>query len=186
MSNENFGAWLRDNRKVIGLSLAQLANAAGYDEETIRTLEDSDSYVAPDVLLVRIAEALQVNPDYILIRAGLCPRWMREMAREDGDRIVAAMNELKSGPKPGDTLGVIHDSDNKIQKHFTQGGKRNDILARVGEITSESSMEDAFRVAMGSVIVEDETGQKYEVDWAPELRPITDEDAEDIISSYEE
>lgn len=68
---QTFGAFLRENRRVRGISQRALAEEVGIDHTYLSKVEnDQVPYTPSEDLVVRIANALGLDPDYALHRAG--------------------------------------------------------------------------------------------------------------------
>lgn len=66
---ENFGAWLREQRKLARMTLGQLGQACGISEGYVSKIESGARRPSAEVV-VRIAQALGMSAPAVLRRAG--------------------------------------------------------------------------------------------------------------------
>jgi transcriptional regulator with XRE-family HTH domain/DNA-binding MarR family transcriptional regulator len=95
---EPVGSRIRRLRTEQGISQRDLARQVGVGAPHVSKLERGDEQPS-EALLVRIAGALDVDPDDLVLRAGLVPEWMAEALAADPER---ARRTLRAwAPPPG-------------------------------------------------------------------------------------
>lgn len=87
------GAFLRQCRKELGLSLRALAQRVGVDVAYLSRVE-SDQVSPSSRLLRKLANALDRSEDPLLLLSGRVPERMREMISRQPDRAAAALTGL--------------------------------------------------------------------------------------------
>lgn len=72
-----FGAWLKRERKRAGLTQQELADAASIDNTTVSHLEAGRIGSVGEPTLLAFADALELDYDETLLRAGKLPYWFQ-------------------------------------------------------------------------------------------------------------
>lgn len=89
-ADEAIGARIRRERTERGITQRQLAERAAIGAPHLSKLERGTEQPS-EALLVRIADALAIDRDELLLQAGLVPRWMVEALAADPARTVRAL-----------------------------------------------------------------------------------------------
>lgn len=82
------GKRIRGLRKTLGLTQGQLAKAAGVAQASISELESGESQQPRGDTLVRVAKALQVDPDWLVSGAGNPSRAVKADTEEQQEILV--------------------------------------------------------------------------------------------------
>jgi transcriptional regulator with XRE-family HTH domain len=84
-SSEKFGAYIRDQREAKGISLRELAKAAGVSPTFMSKVETED-WKPKEEKLRKIARVLELDSDDLVARAGRVPSDLAEIIKEHGAR----------------------------------------------------------------------------------------------------
>jgi DNA-binding MarR family transcriptional regulator/DNA-binding XRE family transcriptional regulator len=98
-ADEPVGARIRRTRLEQGTSQRELATTVGIGAPHLSKLE-RDEEQPSEALLTRIADALGLDADDLLLQAGLVPRWMVEVLASDPARATRTLRGWAS-PAPG-------------------------------------------------------------------------------------
>lgn len=91
---ESFGERLRRARRNQGLTLRQLAEQVGVDFSYLSKLENGRLPPAADDTIVRISEALQMDPDLLFAVARKVPTDFRQRVREAPPETALLLRKL--------------------------------------------------------------------------------------------
>ena len=99
-----FGAWIREQREALGLSCHGVERRGGPGASVVKYIEEAD--LGPDGprvdTLVKLAGALELDVDSVLVRAGQAP--LRAELRRD---VVAELLEVVAGMSDEDIEGLV-------------------------------------------------------------------------------
>jgi transcriptional regulator with XRE-family HTH domain len=85
VSSEKFGAYIRDNREAQGMSLRDLAKAAGVSP-TFMSKVETENWKPKEEKLRKIAQVLGLDGSDLVARAGRVPSDLAEIIKEHGAR----------------------------------------------------------------------------------------------------
>ena len=84
-SSERFGAYIREQRDAKGMSLRELAKAAGVSP-TFMSKVETENWKPKEEKLRKIAQILGLDGDDLVARAGRVPSDLAEIIKEHGAR----------------------------------------------------------------------------------------------------
>ena len=100
----SFGAWIRAQREALGLTRHAVERRGGPGASVVRYIEEAD--LGPDGprvdTLVKLAGALELDVDSVLVRAGQAP--MRAELQRD---VVAELLEVVAGMSDEEVEGLV-------------------------------------------------------------------------------
>lgn len=79
----SFGDFLKNTRLDRGLSQDELANLSNMTRAYISKVERSKENPPSEELLLRLAEALQIDPDLFIVKAGKIPTRFQDLIIQD-------------------------------------------------------------------------------------------------------
>ena len=93
-----FGTYLRELRKAKGYSQSQLAARIGTSKTLISRFETEDNFPPSEKTALALAEALDANPDVVLVMAGKVSSSLIEILQKRPDVLTQLLRDIEHLP----------------------------------------------------------------------------------------